>query len=312
MRDASTRSALVAALPATAAVFVFGVIYGGVAGPVMGSLEAMLGSLLIFSGSVQFTIVALLQSGAGPLAVVAGAAALNLRNLVLGAVIRPRLEGSAMRRGALGWFLTDEAAGLALASRGDASRILLTSGLLLYSAWQIGTAVGLAGASIDALSDAASAVFPRLVRGIRRGRVHVVVCRCSGCCRGRRGRACIVGGLGLGSHRCGGGRDSGGEPGERFVSIWLIIGVALLTYGSRALALVAMPEPPARLKAILDRVPAPLFAGLAAASLFDEGDLVDERTLVATLGALLLTPTRSLLGVLVGGLAAYGIAELIW
>ena len=96
------------------------------------------------------------------------------------------------------------------------------------------------------------------------------------------------------------------------MSIWLIVGLALLTYGSRAIALVAMPEPSARLKEVLDRIPAPLFAGLAVASLFDEGSLVDERTLVATLGAVLLTPTRSLLGVLMGGMSAYGIAELIW
>lgn len=96
------------------------------------------------------------------------------------------------------------------------------------------------------------------------------------------------------------------------MSIWLILGLALMTYGSRALALVAMPQPPARVKQILDRIPAPLFAGLAVTALFDEGALVEERTLVAGLGALLFTPTRSLLWVLIGGLAAYGIAELLW
>ena len=84
-----------------------------------------------------------------------------------------------------------------------------------------------------------------------------------------------------------------------------------MTYGSRALALVAMPEPSPGFREILDRVPAPLFAALAATSLFDDGQVVDERTLLATLGAVVLAPTRSLLWVLVGGLGAYGLGALI-
>jgi branched-subunit amino acid transport protein len=95
------------------------------------------------------------------------------------------------------------------------------------------------------------------------------------------------------------------------VSFWLIVGLAALTYGSRALALVAKPEPPAKLRIILDRMPAPVFAALAATSLFDEGRLVDERTLVATAGAVLLAPTRSILLTLIGGLAGYGLATFV-
>ncbi len=96
------------------------------------------------------------------------------------------------------------------------------------------------------------------------------------------------------------------------MSIWLIVFLAFLTYASRALALVVMPEPSARFKQILDRMPAPLFAGLGATALFDEGALVDERTLIATLGAVALTPSRSLLLVLLGGLGAYGLATLLF
>ena len=94
------------------------------------------------------------------------------------------------------------------------------------------------------------------------------------------------------------------------MSIWFIVGIAALTYGSRALALVAMPHPPEWIRTVLDRIPAPLFAALAAMSLFDDGALVDARTLIATLGALLLAPTRSLLFVLMGGLAGYAVATL--
>ena len=95
------------------------------------------------------------------------------------------------------------------------------------------------------------------------------------------------------------------------MSLWLIAGLALMTYASRAIALVAMPHPSQRLRTILDRVPAPLFAALAAMSLVDSGELVDPRTLVATAGAIALAPTRSLLLVLIGGLGGYALATAI-
>ena len=94
------------------------------------------------------------------------------------------------------------------------------------------------------------------------------------------------------------------------MSLWLIGGIALLTYGSRALALVAMPDPPQRLRTILDRIPAPLFAALASMSLFQDGQVVDARTLAAAAGAVLLAPTRSLLIVLLGGVAGYLVAAI--
>lgn len=95
------------------------------------------------------------------------------------------------------------------------------------------------------------------------------------------------------------------------MSLWLIAFIALLTYGSRAVALVAMPDPSRRLRVVLDRIPAPLFAALAAISLFDEGVLAPRGTILATLGALAATPTRSLLWVLIGGMAGYALGILI-
>lgn len=95
------------------------------------------------------------------------------------------------------------------------------------------------------------------------------------------------------------------------MSLWLIALIALLTYGSRAVALVAMPDPSRRLRVVLDRIPAPLFAALAAISMFDDGVLVARETVFAALGALAATPTRSLLWVLVGGMAGYALGLLI-
>ncbi len=87
--------------------------------------------------------------------------------------------------------------------------------------------------------------------------------------------------------------------------------VVAITYGSRALALAFLPRPGARLEALLARMPAPIFAGLATATLFTaNGSLVDTPTLCAAAGALLASPARSLLACLIGGAAAYALGAL--
>jgi branched-subunit amino acid transport protein len=96
------------------------------------------------------------------------------------------------------------------------------------------------------------------------------------------------------------------------MSVVMIASIALLTYGSRAIALVLMPDPPARVRAILDRIPAPLFAALAAVSLTEGGEPAAPETLTAAGGALLATPTRSLLWVLAAGVTGYGVGELLF
>src|SRR5918999_3047766 len=109
----SQRPPIAAIAAPAAAIFVFGVIYGSLARPLMGIGYTMLSSLFIFSGAVQFTIAALLSAGAGAGALVAGSVTLNLRNLLLGAVLRPRIDQGRLQRAGLAWFLVDESAGLA-------------------------------------------------------------------------------------------------------------------------------------------------------------------------------------------------------
>ena len=90
-----------------------------------------------------------------------------------------------------------------------------------------------------------------------------------------------------------------------------ILGLAALTYASRALALVLLPEPSPRARAFLERMPAPLFAGLAALSIIDaEGGLASAHVLGAVVGALVAAPFRSLLVVLLAGIAGYGV--VLW
>lgn len=86
----------------------------------------------------------------------------------------------------------------------------------------------------------------------------------------------------------------------------LILVLAVLTYGSRALPLVALPPLPYRLRSVVDRVPPALFAGLAVNSLVLPGPgLAPGEVLAAALGALVVAPFRSLPVCLAAGLVAY-------
>jgi uncharacterized membrane protein len=97
------------------------------------------------------------------------------------------------------------------------------------------------------------------------------------------------------------------------MTLWLIVTLAALTYVSRVLGLALIPRASDRVEAILERVPAPLFAGFAAISLVgDERAVAPPETLVAMGAALVAARSRSLLVILAAGLLGYGLGELIW
>ncbi len=154
------------AAPLAVAICVFGTIYGAGASAFATPSEIILSSLVIFSGAVQFALLGLLLAGGSPLAIVATAAMLNTRHLLLGAALRSRLPDSRSRRALLAWWLVDETAGLALASGAGAARVMLLSGILCYSAWVIGTILGVVGASLASLEGLAEAIFPVLFVGL--------------------------------------------------------------------------------------------------------------------------------------------------
>lgn len=97
------------------------------------------------------------------------------------------------------------------------------------------------------------------------------------------------------------------------MSDWLLIClVAGLTYLSRAAALVLLPPAEGRILEFVNRLPAPLFAGLAMFSLVGDATAIpDYSTLAAAAGALIATPRRSLGLTLAAGLTAFAIVELI-
>ncbi len=160
------RQTLIAALPVALAIAVFGTIFGATAAPLIGAGFAVLSSLIIFSGSLQFALVGLLLAGAPLSAILLTALTLNVRHLLLGAALRPRLTGSALRRAGLAWFLIDESFGLAMTTRRDAGLTLLATGFLFGLAWVLGTAAGTLGAALTGLQAISEALFPVLFVGL--------------------------------------------------------------------------------------------------------------------------------------------------
>lgn len=177
MEVTGIRATLVTSLPAAAAILVFGTLYGAAARAILGVPLTLASSLLVFSGALQFAILALLSAGATTLPLVLIAVALNLRHLILGAVLRPRLEGSRLRRAALAFFLVDETFGFAIAAGHVAKRAgepvgavtertLLVAGLTCYVAWQVGTLIGVLGVGLAVAENVAGAIFPVLFIGL--------------------------------------------------------------------------------------------------------------------------------------------------
>lgn len=163
------------ALPAAAAVLVFGTLYGAAARVYLGAPLTIASSFLVYSGALQFAMVALLGAGAATLPLLLTAVVLNLRHLVLGAALRARFESGPLRRALLAFFLVDETFGFAIAAGNAApapavgaatERTLLYAGLTLYVAWIIGTIVGVLGGGLAAVEGLAAALFPVLFIGL--------------------------------------------------------------------------------------------------------------------------------------------------
>ncbi len=162
-------------LPAAAAVAVFGSLYGAAARAYLGVPLTLVSSVIVYSGALQFALVALLGAGATLLPLLLTAVVLNLRHLVLGAALRSRFESGPLGRGLLAFFLVDETFGFAIAA-GNAveprvvgattERTLLVAGLTLWIAWLVGTVVGVLGGGLAAVESVAGAIFPVLFIGL--------------------------------------------------------------------------------------------------------------------------------------------------
>lgn len=153
-------------IPIWAAILVFGVVYGAAAQPLFGTPLTLISSAVVFSGTVQFTMVGLLTAAAAPLAILWAVFVVNIRNIALGGAVRPHLRSGLAARFGLSWFLIDETVGLALVDVDEADRVLLVAGLGAYLAWMAGTVLGALGGATFGLESLAASVFPVLFIGL--------------------------------------------------------------------------------------------------------------------------------------------------
>jgi 4-azaleucine resistance transporter AzlC len=146
--SSEVRAGLVAVIPMAIAVGVLGMVWGaGAADTGFSFLEGITLSAVGFSGAMQFAALRILDDGGSRLTVVATAAVLATRHLLMGASLVTYLqEYSRPRRAVFAFFMIDESYGLAmvryLSGRGSAAFFMAT-GIALWTVWVVGTAIGL-------------------------------------------------------------------------------------------------------------------------------------------------------------------------
>jgi len=166
------------ALALATAILVVGASFGALAaaaGVPQALTVAM--SLLVFAGGAQFLVVAVVAAGGGAVAAVVAALLLNLRHLPFGLAIGDTVGRSTLARLVGAHLLVDETVAFARARpAGRRARAAYWScGLLLFTAWNVGTVAGmLAGSAVpDPDAFGVDAAFPAgllalLLPGLRR------------------------------------------------------------------------------------------------------------------------------------------------
>jgi predicted branched-subunit amino acid permease len=158
-----------AGLPYSGAAVVVAFSFGVLAEPVLGGLEAIVFSAIVFAGSAQFAALAVLADGGGAEAAILAGILLNARFVPMGVAFGPWTTGGRLSRALQGQAVVD--ASWALANRGGGRfdrDYLLGATATAYPGWVLGTVAGvLAG---DVLGDPKAlgldALFPAFFLGL--------------------------------------------------------------------------------------------------------------------------------------------------
>lgn len=103
------KAVIIEALPLAIAIATYGISYGVLATQAKLSIVVSLAlSLLVFSGSVQLVVVAMLSTGAGLASIIFTSILLNLRNLLYGAALAEGLAPAKKWRWLLSFGVSDE------------------------------------------------------------------------------------------------------------------------------------------------------------------------------------------------------------
>src|SRR5215208_4120655 len=156
-----------AALPFALATFVLGISFGVLARSLgWGVVAPIVFSVIAFSGSAQFAVVAVMGAGGGALAAIVAAILLNSRFLPMGVAVAPFLRGGPLRRALEGQAVID--ASWALASRGGGRfdrEFMIGATLPQVAAWISGTVIGVLASDVvgDVERLGLDAIFPALL-----------------------------------------------------------------------------------------------------------------------------------------------------
>ena len=171
-----------AGLPYASAGLFVSISFGVLAESVMGGLEAVVFSALVFAGSAQFAALAVLGDGGGAEAAILAGILLNARFVSMGFAFGPSTTGGAFSRAAQGQAVVDHSWALANRGGGRFDRdFLLGVSSTAYPTWVIGTLIGvLAGDLIgDPRDYGLDVVFPAFFLGLlvgeARDRTAIVV-----------------------------------------------------------------------------------------------------------------------------------------
>jgi 4-azaleucine resistance transporter AzlC len=146
------------------AVGVYGISFGVLAVAAgLSAGQAIIMSMLVFTGASQFAFVGVLAGGGGALAAVAPAVTLALRNAAYGLTHAPILPRRLRGRAVLAHLVIDESTATARAEDDvvNARRAFIATGVSVWICWSAGTTAGaLLGGSIDPQKFGLDAMFP--------------------------------------------------------------------------------------------------------------------------------------------------------
>lgn len=149
----------------------FGVTFGAIAvASGLSVLQAIVMSVVAYTGASQFAFVGVLAAGGSPLAGLSAALLLGTRNMFYGVPVTQVVRPRGLQRLWTAHFVIDETTAMAVAQRDSrAGRYAFwATGISLYSLWTVGTVAGaLIGSGINTsafgLSAAAPAIFLALL-----------------------------------------------------------------------------------------------------------------------------------------------------
>jgi 4-azaleucine resistance transporter AzlC len=149
----------------------FGMAFGAVAvGSGLSVAQALVLSLVLFSGASQFAFAGVVAGGGNPFAGVAAALLLGVRNAFYGVPMSKILDSRGIRRLWTAHFVIDETTAMAIGqpTRPASRYAFWATGLILFVCWQLGSLAGaVLGGTIDpaafGLDAAAPAVFLALL-----------------------------------------------------------------------------------------------------------------------------------------------------